>query len=79
MTFGERLKSLRASRGWPRLQLTMRTGVDPQLIGKHEKGECDPSWSSMVSYAAAFEMTMSELLDGVASRSQTSRSSGEAV
>jgi transcriptional regulator with XRE-family HTH domain len=64
-TFGERLVSLRHERGWTQRELADKIGIDQPFMSKIEAGKHDPGMKLLGSIAQAFDMTLSELFEGV--------------
>lgn len=60
--FGERIKSLRKRRSWSQEKLADETGFHRTYIGMIERGERNPSLTSINVFAGTFEMSISELL-----------------
>ena len=65
MTFGERLQRLRWQRGWTQVQLAARTELSYKHVAEHENNHYKPSLNTLVRYAKAFDISLSELLKGV--------------
>lgn len=64
---GDRLKKLRAERGWTQTELAERAGVSQQLITKIERGTVRES-RKLPQLAAAFGLTVEQFLAGEPSR-----------
>ena len=62
---GERIGKLQEERGWKRRELEARSGVSRDQLSKIINGHHKPSYESLAGLAAAFEMTMAALLEGV--------------
>jgi transcriptional regulator with XRE-family HTH domain len=63
--FGARLVQLRGEREWSQKQLSGTTGVDQWFISRIESGQTEPCLGSLAVFAKAFDLTLSELLEGV--------------
>jgi transcriptional regulator with XRE-family HTH domain len=61
--FGEHLKQLRASAGLSQEALAEMAGLHRNYIGHIERGEKTASLDVLVRLAAAFELSLPELLD----------------
>lgn len=61
--FGNRLLKLRTERGWSQLDLAGATSIDKSQLGKIERGEYNPTISTVKVLAEAFEMSVSELMN----------------
>jgi XRE family transcriptional regulator of biofilm formation len=60
---GQRVKKLRAQRGWSVAELSERAGVTDRIIRYYESGERrNPSLASLQALAAAFEVPVADLL-----------------
>jgi transcriptional regulator with XRE-family HTH domain len=57
-----RIRDLRAARGWTQETAAERIGVEPAQVRRIEAGRANPSLAVLVSLAAAFGLTASELL-----------------
>lgn len=65
----ERLKLLRAERGWTQTELAAKAGVSQQLITKIENGKIRES-RKLPRLAAAFGLTVEQLMAGESRRSR---------
>jgi transcriptional regulator with XRE-family HTH domain len=54
----------RAQRGWTLDALSDRSGISRRLIVQLERGEANPSLSTLLKLAAALGVTLTELLEG---------------
>lgn len=64
--FGQRVANLRLERQWSQQQLSdMAAGLDRGYISRIEYGLTEPCLATLHVLALAFDMTLSELLDGV--------------
>ena len=63
--FGERLRQLRKERGWSQEQFAQESGLDRSYMGGVERGERNIALRNIEAIATAFELTISELLEGV--------------
>ncbi|HEV2988358.1 MAG TPA: helix-turn-helix transcriptional regulator, partial [Candidatus Angelobacter sp.] len=65
---GPKVRKLRRSQGWSQQTLARVAGMDDGHIGEIERSEIDPSLSTLLKIAKAFDLTLFKLL-------QTSRPS----
>lgn len=56
--FGERLKELREAAGLTVYALAKKSTISKQALGKLEKGESEPTWSTVQKLAAALGTTV---------------------
>jgi transcriptional regulator with XRE-family HTH domain len=63
--FGKRIAALRTEKSWTQMQLSEKTGLDQGFISRVESGKMEPCLGSLVTLAAAFGISASELLKGV--------------
>lgn len=63
--FGQRIKNLRRGRGLTQEDLAFKIGIDRSYMGFLERGERNPTLDKIVKIANVFEITLSELLQGV--------------
>lgn len=61
-TFGQVVRSLRKVRGIPQDDLAHRAGLERAYMGKVERGESNPSLSTIQAIAKALKLKPSELL-----------------
>ncbi len=59
---GRRIHELRAGRGWTQDALAERAGVSKAMLSKVERGENNPTLVVAAKFAAALELTMSQLI-----------------
>lgn len=59
--FGQRVKALRAARGWTQEQLGRASGLDPKHIGVIERGKKSSSFDAVEKLAAALRVDPHEL------------------
>jgi transcriptional regulator with XRE-family HTH domain len=59
---GAELTDRRIKAGWSQQFLAERLGYDINYIGQIERAEKSPSLATLMSFATAFEMRLSELL-----------------
>ena len=64
-SLGARLRELRQSRGWRQSYLAHRLSTGGGRVSDWELGFHEPQLNTLRLYAAVFDMTLSELLDGV--------------
>ena len=62
MVFGEKLQSLRKSRGWTQEQLAERAGVSRQTLSKWELGTAKPDADNIVAVSKIFGVSTDYLL-----------------
>ena len=67
MTVGEMIRALRKERGWSQIELAEKLGLMPQNISRYEKGHVQPRESTLVNFAEAFEVPLSELTNTASS------------
>lgn len=60
-----RLRVLRAERGWSQEMLAERLGVSRQTVNSIETGKYDPSLKVAFRLAAAFDRPIEEIFDSV--------------
>ena len=65
VTFATRLRSLRHKRHWSQSGLGIRANMTTNHIQYLERGGGEPNMNSLRRLAAAFDMTISQLLEGV--------------
>lgn len=61
-TFGEKLQRLREKRGISRRVLSELCGLSRNMIARYERGEADPTLSSLEAIADFFEVSVDQLL-----------------
>ena len=59
--FGERVRSLRQSKGLSQEELAFKAGVHRTYLGGIERGERNPSLRNIAAIAKALGVTLSEL------------------
>jgi DNA-binding XRE family transcriptional regulator len=69
-TLGQRLRDLRMARGWDQGVMAAQLGKEPNTgnagpISSWERGKHLPDLRTLHTFARAFGLTVSELLDGV--------------
>jgi transcriptional regulator with XRE-family HTH domain len=64
-SLGQRLRTLRLEWGWSQAELGVVTGHASNRISDWENGRYEPGLPVLRHFAAAFETTVSELLDGI--------------
>ena len=64
ISFGKRVKQLRAERGWSQEKLAEKTGFHRTYIGMIERGERNIGLKNIEVFASAFRVNLSDLLDG---------------
>jgi transcriptional regulator with XRE-family HTH domain len=68
---GERVKSVRESRGLSLVDISQRTGLDVQTLEKIEDGELAPPLGTVIKLAKALEMKMGYFISGEEDRAYT--------
>jgi transcriptional regulator with XRE-family HTH domain len=63
-TFGKNLKNLRQKKGWSQTKLGIEAGMEPQHVGKLERGLHEPGIVTAVMLARALECAIGELIPG---------------
>ena len=63
--FGERIRSLREKRSLSQENLAFLVGVHRTYLGGIERGERNVSLHNIKRIAQAFEMTISQLMEGI--------------
>ena len=63
--FGERIRSLREERSLSQENLAFLIGVHRTYLGGIERGERNVSLHNIKRIAQAFEMTISQLMEGI--------------
>ncbi len=62
MSYVERIKELRTSRGLSQMQLAQATGISQSAIAKWELGKTEPTASAIVALAKFFDETADYIL-----------------
>ena len=65
MTFGQRLRDLRAEYGVSQDVLAHRTGIHVTAIGRFERGDREPRLSSILRLARGLGVEPGELVNGL--------------
>jgi transcriptional regulator with XRE-family HTH domain len=65
VTFGQRLRDLRAAHGVSQDELARRTGIHPTAIGRFERGDREPRLSSILRLARGLGVEPGELVNGL--------------
>jgi transcriptional regulator with XRE-family HTH domain len=65
MTFGQRLRDLRAEHGVSQDALAERTGIHPTAIGRFERGDREPRLSSILRLARGLGVEAGKLVNGL--------------
>jgi len=63
--FGKRVRELRLVRSWSQEEFASIAGLDRSYTGAIERGEQNPSLWIMARIAAAFDISVAELCQGV--------------
>jgi transcriptional regulator with XRE-family HTH domain len=61
--FGKRIIALRKEQGITQSELARRSGKDRQNIYRLEKGDLNPTLFQLTEIAAAFNISLAELID----------------
>ena len=72
--FGEHLRELRTAAGLSQEELAEKAGIHRNYIGHLERAEKTASLDVLVRIAAAFDLSLPELLEGFTSRTVRSLS-----
>jgi transcriptional regulator with XRE-family HTH domain len=64
-SFGARLRHLRQERGWSQEALALAAGINRTYLGDVERGERNVALDNIGKLAAAFGISLSELLSEV--------------
>lgn len=62
---GRRILFLCDERGWSRRQLAAQANLDQSYVARIVRGITEPGLGTLSTLAAAFDMTLSEFLEGV--------------
>lgn len=65
MTIGYKIKQLRKQRKITQQQLAETIGKSYSIVQKYENDLVTPPWDSLTKIASAYNITISELIDGV--------------
>jgi len=65
---GERLKALRAERGWSQTELAEAIGSDARQVSRYENGRITPSLDALVRIAETLDVTLDYLVIDTAGR-----------
>jgi transcriptional regulator with XRE-family HTH domain len=63
--FGKRLRELRTGRGYTQEKISEITGLARSFISEMENGKQEPTTTTLDLLSIAFNLTLSELLEGV--------------
>lgn len=63
MTIGERLKRLRAQKGWTQDELAQHAGMNGRHISRYEKGHLEPPRKTLLRLAEALKVPVQALLE----------------
>ena len=58
---GRAVRELRARRGWSQEHLADRAGLHRNYVGSMERGELNPTWRTLLRFAAGLRVPMTEL------------------
>jgi transcriptional regulator with XRE-family HTH domain len=61
--FGENLRKLRKSKGLSQEELTFRADLSKNMVGNIERGEVNPTLTTIVTLANALEVSKAELMN----------------
>ena len=62
---GNRVRALRKENGWTQVELAETLGIDRSYLSEIETGKKDPGLRILKAIADGFEMTLSQLLNGL--------------
>jgi transcriptional regulator with XRE-family HTH domain len=62
---GERIRDLRDKKGWSQEAMAKVAAMNASHLGEIERGEIDSSLETLLRIAAAFNITLSELVHGI--------------
>jgi transcriptional regulator with XRE-family HTH domain len=62
---GNRVRGLRRQRGWTQVELAELLGLDRSYFSEIETGKKDPSLRVLKTIADGFELSLSQLLQGL--------------
>ncbi|HEV2961188.1 MAG TPA: helix-turn-helix transcriptional regulator [Candidatus Angelobacter sp.] len=62
---GERIRDLRLKKDWSQQELAKAAGLTDSHVGEIERGEIDSSLETLFRIAQAFNITASELFEGI--------------
>jgi putative transcriptional regulator len=62
---GERVRELREQRNWTQRELADACGMDHNLLGSIERGQCNPTVTTLLKIANQFDTTLAALFDGL--------------
>jgi transcriptional regulator with XRE-family HTH domain len=65
---GERIRQLRKKRGWRQIDLAEQSGIHEVHISDLERGAREVGLRHLAALSAAFEISLSEFLQGVKGR-----------
>jgi transcriptional regulator with XRE-family HTH domain len=65
LTFAKRLRELREAKGWTQAHLGTLCHLSTPTISMLENSNRYPGWIAMRRLSKAFDLTLSELLEGV--------------
>lgn len=65
IALGERVRTLRSTRGWRQIDLAEEAGIHENYVSDLELGQKEICLRRLQTLARAFGMTPAELLDGV--------------
>ncbi len=63
ISFGRRVRELRAQRGWSQEQLAAQVGLDRSYVGSVERGQRNVSLENIAKFATTFEINLAVLMD----------------
>ncbi len=62
---GNRVRALRKENGWTQVELAETLGIDRSYLSEIETGKKDPGLRILKAIADGFEITLSQLLNGL--------------
>ncbi len=60
---GQKIKDIRLKLGWTQEELAFKVGVDRSYMGFVERGEKNPTLSTMMKIARALKISVKDLFD----------------
>ncbi len=64
MRFGVQIRALRTAQEWSQAELAAEVGLDRKYISDIETGQANPTLTTLLAFASAFDIELSELLAG---------------
>jgi transcriptional regulator with XRE-family HTH domain len=63
--FGQRIRKLRAAKGWRQIDLAEEAGINEKYVSDLEIGKKEICLRTIVAIAAAFDLSIAELFQGI--------------